>query len=310
MAKRTMKAGTLLAPVPPALITVRGQAGVNVMTAAWCGILCSDPPMTYVSVRPTRWTHGILSQTREFVINLPRARDAKKVDFCGIYTGAKIDKMEKCGFHAVPSIVVAAPGIEECPVQIECRVTEIRPLGTHDCFVAEILAVTADEALFDESGKLHMERADLLAYAHGGYYGLGRRLGDFGFSARKKKRNGDGQKAGAGRRSAGKYDMRLQRTASGDDLPTRAPGGDAPRSADADGGETKKTGGREKKKYGAGEKQKHGTGKKQKTGNGKAAKTGGEGAPVAGNGKDRPPKWGQPRGGSGDRRGKGKGAGR
>ena len=198
MAKRTLKPGTLLAPVPPALITVRGQAGVNVMTAAWCGILCSDPPMTYVSVRPTRWTHAILSETREFVINLPRARDAKKVDYCGIYTGAKIDKMEKCGFHEVPGTVVAAPGIAECPVNLECRVTDIRPFGTHDCFIAEIVAVNADEALFDEGGKLHMERADLLAYAHGGYYGLGRRLGDFGFSARKRGRVG---KPGGNRRA-------------------------------------------------------------------------------------------------------------
>lgn len=190
MGKRTLKPGTLLAPVPPALITVRGQAGANVMTAAWCGILCSDPPMTYVSVRPTRMTHAILSETREFVINLPRARDAKKVDFCGIYTGAKVNKFEKCGFHETESAVVAAPGIAECPVNLECRVTEIRPLGTHDCFVAEIVAVNADEDLFDEAGKLHFERADLLAYAHGGYYGLGRRLGDFGFSARKKGRGG------------------------------------------------------------------------------------------------------------------------
>lgn len=198
MAKRTLKPGTLLAPVPPALITVRGQAGVNVMTAAWCGILCSDPPMTYVSVRPTRWTYAILSETREFVINLPRARDAKKVDYCGIYTGAKINKFEKCGFHEVESTVVAAPGIAECPVNLECRVTDIRPFGTHDCFIAEIVAVNADEALFDEGGKLHMERADLLAYAHGGYYGLGRRLGDFGFSARKRGRVG---KPGGNRRA-------------------------------------------------------------------------------------------------------------
>ena len=204
MGKRTLKPGTLLAPVPPALITVRGAAGANVMTAAWCGILCSDPPMTYVSVRPTRMTHAILSETREFVINLPRARDAKKVDFCGIYTGAKVNKFERCGFHETESAVVAAPGIAECPVNLECRVTEIRPLGTHDCFVAEIVAVNADEELFDEAGKLHFERADLLAYAHGGYYGLGRRLGDFGFSARKKGRGNGRRNEKAAGTSAGK----------------------------------------------------------------------------------------------------------
>lgn len=239
MAKRTMKAGTLLAPVPPALITVRGQAGVNVMTAAWCGILCSDPPMTYVSVRPTRWTHAILSETREFVINLPRARDAKKVDYCGIYTGAKINKMEKCGFHEAESTVVAAPGIAECPVNLECRVTEIRPLGTHDCFVAEIVAVNADEDLFDEGGKLHMERADLLAYAHGGYYGLGRRLGDFGFSARKKKRGGDAGRAGGRGRARGKYDETPRGGSAGGGAPTDAPA-DASRAGGARGGAKKK----------------------------------------------------------------------
>ena len=279
------------------------------MTAAWCGILCSDPPMTYVSVRPTRWTHGILTETREFVINLPLARDAKKVDYCGIYTGAKIDKMEKCGFHTVPSTVVAAPGIAECPVQIECRVTEIRPLGTHDCFVAEILAVTADEALFDESGKLHMERADLLAYAHGGYYALGRRLGDFGFSARKKKRNGDGRTAGVGRRGAGKYDTKSPSTAPGGDISDRAPSGDTPRSTAADGGKNGKPGGREKKKTGDGQAAR-GADENKKSGGAKTAKAGGEGARAAGSGKGRRPKRGQPQGSGGDSRGKGKGAGR
>lgn len=241
MEKRHLKPGTLLAPVPPALITVRGTAGVNVMTAAWCGILCSDPPMTYVSVRPTRWTHAILTETREFVINLPRARDAKKVDFCGIYTGAKINKMEKCGFHEVPGTVVAAPGIAECPVNLECRVTEIRQLGTHDCFVAEIVAVNADEELFDDGGKLHMERADLLAYAHGGYYGLGRRLGDFGFSARKKKRGGDGKKTGGGRYKRAGNGERAQATAAvGDTSPDTLRDTDLRKGGTRGGGKKKK----------------------------------------------------------------------
>lgn len=197
MDRRELKAGTLLAPVPPALITVRGEGGANIMTAAWCGILCSEPPMTYISVRPSRFTHGILTETGEFVINLPRARDARLVDYCGIYTGAKVNKFEKCGFHESESRKVSAPGIAECPIWLECRVTEVKPLGSHDCFIAEIVAVTADEELFDASGKLHMERADLLAYAHGAYYTLGRQVGNFGFSAAKKKKKYPPKKGGA-----------------------------------------------------------------------------------------------------------------
>lgn len=196
MDRREMKAGTLLAPVPPALITVRGEGGANIMTAAWCGILCSEPPMTYISVRPSRFTHAILTETGEFVINLPRARDARLVDYCGIYTGAKVNKFEKCGFHESESREVGAPGIVECPISLECRVTEVKPLGSHDCFIAEIVAVTADEELFDASGKLHMERADLLAYAHGAYYTLGREVGHFGFSAAKKKKKYPPKKGG------------------------------------------------------------------------------------------------------------------
>ncbi len=187
MARVHFKGGTLLAPVPPALITVGTVEEGNIMTAAWTGILCSDPPKTYVSIRPSRYSHGILSETREFVINLPTTSQAKATDYCGIYTGAKVNKFEKCRFTPVESEKVAAPTIAECPLALECRVTEIVPLGTHDMFVADIVSVSVDDRLLDESGKLHMERADLLAYAHGEYYALGRRLGNFGFSTRKKK---------------------------------------------------------------------------------------------------------------------------
>ncbi len=187
MARTHLKAGTLLAPVPPALITVGNMEKANIMTAAWTGILCSDPPKTYVSIRPSRYTHGVLSETREFVINMPTAAQARATDYCGIYTGAKVDKFEKCRFTPVESEAVGAPTIAECPLALECRVTEIVPLGTHDMFVADIVSVSVDERLLDESGKLHMEKADLLAYAHGEYYALGRRLGNFGFSTRRKK---------------------------------------------------------------------------------------------------------------------------
>ena len=192
-----LQPSTLLAPAPAALVSVRCGEEENLLTVAWCGIVNSHPPMTYISVRPSRFTHAILTETGEFVINLPRARDARLVDYCGIYTGAKVNKFEKCGFHESESREVGAPGIAECPISLECRVTEVKPLGSHDCFIAEIVAVTADEELFDASGKLHMERADLLAYAHGAYYTLGREVGHFGFSAAKKKKKYPPKKGGA-----------------------------------------------------------------------------------------------------------------
>jgi flavin reductase (DIM6/NTAB) family NADH-FMN oxidoreductase RutF len=169
----------------------------NVMTAAWTGILCSDPPKTYVSIRPSRYSYGILREKGEFVIHLPTAAQAKKVDYCGIYTGSKVNKFEKCAFTPIESTAVAAPTIAECPIALECRVCEVVPLGSHDMFLADIVAVTVEDDLLDEAGKLHMERAGLCAYAHGEYYALGRRLGKFGFSATKRKPARGGRKGGS-----------------------------------------------------------------------------------------------------------------
>jgi flavin reductase (DIM6/NTAB) family NADH-FMN oxidoreductase RutF len=135
----------------------------------------------------------------DFVIHLASASMARQVDYCGIYTGAKVNKFEICGWEPKPSQQVAAPTIEECPIAIECRVTEIVPMGTHDVFYADIVCVTVDEKLLDETGRLHIERADLCAYAHGQYYALGRALGRFGFSTDKKKR-----KNSKGKRKSGK----------------------------------------------------------------------------------------------------------
>lgn len=189
MGRIKLNPGTLLSPLPPALVSCGTLENPNVLTVAWTGILCSNPPKTYVSIRPSRFSHGIIAEGREFVINLPPASMAKKVDYCGIYTGAKVNKFEKCGWVPAESQTVAAPSIAECPISLECRVTDVVPLGSHDMFVADILAVTVDEALMDENGKLHVERADLCAYAHGEYYALGKRLGKFGFSATKKHKH-------------------------------------------------------------------------------------------------------------------------
>lgn len=188
-ARKGFAPGTLTAPLPPALVTVGEGETANVLTVAWTGILASTPPRTYVSIRPARHSYKILKEQGEFVIHLPSADMARAVDYAGIFTGAKVNKFEKCGFACVPSETVAPPTIAGCPLALECRVTEVIPMGSHDVFMADILRITCHETLLDEKGKIHMERANLLAYAHGEYYTLGKRVGSFGFSAAKKKKH-------------------------------------------------------------------------------------------------------------------------
>ena len=160
----------------------------NILTVAWTGILNTIPPKTYISVRKKRYSHPIISQTREFVLNLAPASLVRKVDYCGTYTGAKVDKFAACSLTRTFVEGFSTPLIEECPLSLCCRVTDVVEMGTHDMFVADIEAVYCDEALLDERGKLHIERADLCAYAHGDYYALGKQLGHFGFSAVKRKK--------------------------------------------------------------------------------------------------------------------------
>ena len=186
MPKINWKPGTLLAPAPPALVTSGDGERSNVFTAAWTGIVCSEPPMTYVSIRRERFSHGIISETREFVINLPCEAITRATDLCGVRSGRDGDKCALAGLTREPSHLVAAPTIAECPVSLECRVREIIPLGSHDMFLADIVSVGVDPRFVDEKGALHMEKCGLLAYAHGAYFGLGKQLGTFGFSVRKK----------------------------------------------------------------------------------------------------------------------------
>lgn len=186
MSRIVWRGGTLLAPLPPALVSCGEGERVNLLTVAWTGILSTIPPKTYISVRPTRHSHGLLLEKGEFVIHLCSSSMARQVDFCGMYTGAKVNKIERCGFHLVPSETVSPPTVSESPLALECRVCERVSLGSHDMFIADVTAVTLDERLLDGQGALHLERADLLAYAHGHYYALGRQLGKFGFSAVKK----------------------------------------------------------------------------------------------------------------------------
>ena len=192
MSKIKLRGGTLLAPVPPVMVSCGDMEQKNILTVAWTGITNTVPPKTYISVRPSRHSYGIIKERGEFVLNLTPASLVRTADYCGIYTGAKVDKFEKCHLTPVPAEEVAAPMIAECPISICCRVTDVIPLGSHDMFLADILAVYVDDALMDQSGKLHLERADLCAYAHGDYYALGKMLGHFGFSAAKKKKKHTG----------------------------------------------------------------------------------------------------------------------
>jgi len=193
MTKISWPAGTLLAPVPPALISCGSVEKPNVMTAAWTGIICSEPVLTYVSIRPSRYSHEIISENKQFVINIPDLALAKATDFCGVKSGRNVNKFEACNITAAPCSKVKAPQIAEAPISLECEVLEIKSYGTHDMFLAKVLAVNVDDKYLNEKGALSLEKAGLLAYAHGFYYTLGRQIGKFGFSVEKtktiKKRN-------------------------------------------------------------------------------------------------------------------------
>ncbi len=190
MNKRSLKGGAMLAPVPAVMVSVGDEQTKNILTVAWCGTLCTTPAKTYISVRPSRHSYEIIKRTGEFVINLTPVSLTKEADYCGTFTGAKVNKFEKCGFTPAAIEGVSAPAIAECPLSIACKVTDVISLGTHDMFIADVVSVAADEALFDEKGALHMEKADLCAYVHGAYFSLGKKIGNFGFSAVKKKKKG------------------------------------------------------------------------------------------------------------------------
>lgn len=190
-----MRGGALTAPIPPALVTVGDMENSNVLTVAWTGILATVPPKTYISVRPTRHSYGMLVEGKEFVINLPPANLVKTVDYVGIYTGKKVDKFKTCNLTKIESSVVAPPTIDECPIALECRVEQVLSFGSHDVFIADILSVSCHDDIIDGEGKMHFELADLLAYAHGEYYKLGECVGKFGFSTRKEKSPATSKKA-------------------------------------------------------------------------------------------------------------------
>lgn len=205
MKRVNLTAGTLLSPLPAVMVSVGDMENSNIITIAWTGILSSRPARTYISVRPSRHSHAIIRQRGEFVINLTTEALARATDYAGVYTGAKVDKFKKLGLTKVESKCVSAPTILESPMALECRVVDVIEMGTHDVFIADILNVSCNESIMGEDGRIALERAGLIAYMHGEYYSLGRRLGNFGFSAAKKKKkktvapkNGN-KKAGEGK---------------------------------------------------------------------------------------------------------------
>ena len=178
-----------MAPLPPALITCGTMESPNVMTAAWTGIINTRPPKTYVSIRPERYSYGLIKETGELVINLTTESLVRTADFCGVRSGRDLNKFEKCGITPIPSTAVSAPTLSESQLSIECKVFEVMELGSHHMFLLDVVAVTADERLMDKNGRLCLEKSGLAAYAHGEYFALGKKLGDFGFSVRKKKKH-------------------------------------------------------------------------------------------------------------------------
>ena len=186
--KQVWKGSVLTSPVPPTLVTCDYKGVRNVFTVAWTGILCTQPPVTYISVRPERYSYDLIRQSGEFVINLATEELTRAVDFCGVRSGRKIDKFAHLGLSCDRASKVSAPILAQSPVNIECKVREVVKLGTHDMFIADIVAVDVANELIDEKGRLALEKAGLLAYSHGEYYGLGKKLGSFGYSVRKKKK--------------------------------------------------------------------------------------------------------------------------
>ena len=187
MARQVWKGSTLLNPEPPVLVSCGSLDKPNLITVGWCGTICTQPPMLSISVRPERYSHGLIRQSGVFVVNLPTEPLTRAVDWCGVKSGREVDKFAAMGLHAAPAAQVDTVVLEESPVNLECRVTQVIPLGSHDLFLAEVVAVDVDEALLDETGKLCLERARLIVYSHGEYLALGRRLGSFGYSVRKRR---------------------------------------------------------------------------------------------------------------------------
>ena len=189
MGKRQFKPGNLLYPVPAVLVSAADKDGnSNLITVAWAGTICSDPPMLSISVRPERYSYHMIRETGEFVVNLTTEELVRAVDFCGVKSGRDTDKWKETGLTPEKASVVNVPLVRQSPVNLECRVLRVDELGSHHMFIAQVVAVDVDEKYMDEKVQFHLSAAKPLAYSHGRYYGLGECLGFFGYSVQKKGR--------------------------------------------------------------------------------------------------------------------------
>lgn len=195
MAKQLWKPGNMIYPLPAVMVSVTdGEGHDNIITVAWTGTVCTNPAMAYISVRPSRYSYDMIRKTGEFVINLTTEKLAYATDFCGVRSGRDVDKFQKLNLTKEKAQFVSAPMIGEAPVSIECRVREVKELGSHDMFLADVLAVHADEAYMDKNNRFRLNDAGLLVYSHGEYLAGGRKVGTFGYSVKKKQQKKQMQK--------------------------------------------------------------------------------------------------------------------
>lgn len=189
MSKELWKPGNMLYPVPAVMVSCKsGNEKANIITVAWAGTVCSDPAMVSISVRPDRYSHHIILESREFVINLVTEKLTRACDWCGVRSGRDYDKFKEMNLHEYYSDLMETPAIEESPVNIWCRITKIEELGSHDMFIAKVVGVSVDDAYMDDKGRFALEKTGLITYSHGEYYGLGKKLGKFGYSVKKRDR--------------------------------------------------------------------------------------------------------------------------
>ena len=190
MEKQNFKGSAILNPVPVVLVTCKNNLGkTNVLTIGWCSTVCTKPPMIGISIRPERLSYEYIKETMEFTVNLPSSNLTKAVDYCGVKSGNQVNKIKEMGFTLGEDEVFTTPYIKECPVNIQCKVKQIIPLGTHDLFIGEVVGSLVNQNLIDEQGKIHFELANLIAYCHGEYYPLPQKpIGKFGYSIQKKKK--------------------------------------------------------------------------------------------------------------------------
>lgn len=187
MGKQNWKPGNMLNPVPAVMVSVADRAGnANIITVAWAGTICTNPPMLSISVRPERYSYHMIEETGEFVVNLTTKELVRACDYCGVTSGRDVDKFKEMKLTPLAMDTVSVPGIAESPVNIACRVAEKKKLGSHTMFLAEVCGVTVDDAHMDESGRFHINETGLVMYSHGEYFQMGEKLGKFGYSIQKK----------------------------------------------------------------------------------------------------------------------------